>query len=91
MLIEHPTSSGRLAHSSYLPLLSICHPCEGEDLMTVERGADINLPQFMEPYIGGSLRSARGPRLRKDDSFDICGNRLGGRVTTARGLRRASR
>ena len=80
-----------LAHSSYLPLLSSCHPCEGEDLRTVERGGSINLPRFMEPYIGRSLRSARGPRLRKDDSFDICGNRLGGRVTTARGLRRASR
>ncbi len=84
-------SSFPLASSSYPPLLSNCHPCEGEDLRTVERGGDIGLPRFRERYIGRSLRSARGPRLRKDDSFDICGNRLGGRVTTASGLRRASR
>ena len=33
------------------------------------RGGDIGLPRFRERYIGRSLHSARGPRLRKDDNL----------------------
>ena len=69
MLLHHAASSGHSAHSSYPPLLSNCQPCESEDLRKVRRGADIRLRRFMEPYIGRSFHSARGPRLRKDDSI----------------------
>ena len=79
MLLHHAASSGHSAHSSYPPLLSNCHPCESEDLRKVRRGADIRLRRFMEPYIGRSFHSARGPRLRKDDSIIYRDyNRLGG-------------